>query len=112
MKIRSAQPSDLTTIMAIEHAGFTPEEAASEAAMRERIAVISDSFLVATSDGGELLGYVVGPVSARRYIDDVLFEQVTANPAKGGFQTGLSLAVAPAAQHHQVGGQHLTALDR
>lgn len=59
--------------MAIENAGFTPEEAAAEAAMAERIRTIADSFIVARTSGGRIAGYVVGPVTAARYISDGLF---------------------------------------
>ena len=88
-------PEDLPEIMAIENAGFTPEEAAAEAAMAERIRTIADSFIVARTSGGRIAGYVVGPVTAARYISDGLFAQSRPNPATGGFQTILSLATHP-----------------
>ena len=82
MQLTFGHPSqaDLPRIMQIEHAGFTPEEAASETAMRERIDLINDSFIVARNAAGEVLGYVVGPVVNARYIHDDLFKKSRANP--------------------------------
>lgn len=109
MEIRNAQAPDLQQIMAIEATGFTPDEAASELAMAERIEKISDSFLVAEVDQ-EILGYVVGPVISERFIQDDLFEKCLANPQAGGYQSILSLAVAPLAQQKGVAGNLLVAL--
>lgn len=95
-----AQPADLTEIMTIENQGFTPEEAASEASMAERIQVISDTFITAKDDQGHVLGYVVGPADNARYINDDLFDHTTPNAPTALYQTILSLAV-----HHDAQGQ-------
>lgn len=97
MQIDFRQPTekDLDRIMTIERSGFSPAEAASEIAMLERIQQIPDSFLVAINLEQEILGYVVGPVVSERYLSDELFEKTIPNPETGGFQTILSLAVAP-----------------
>ncbi|MBH5328971.1 GNAT family N-acetyltransferase [Eikenella sp. S3360] len=104
--------TDLPRIMQIEQAGFTPEEAASEAAMRERIDLINDSFIVARNSAGEVLGYVVGPVVNARYIHDELFKKSRANPPQGGFCAILSLAVAPECRKAGIAGQLLQQLIR
>lgn len=105
MKITNAKSADIDEIMTIENSGFTTDEAATEPAMAERIEVINDTFLVAYGDEGEVQGYVVGPVVRQRYLTDDLFEKVVNNPEKGGFQSVLSLAVSPAAQHQQIGSK-------
>ncbi|WP_125582105.1 GNAT family N-acetyltransferase [Levilactobacillus cerevisiae] len=109
LTITPAQPQDLTQIMTIENAGFSPDEAASDASMAERIQLISDTFLVA-KEGAEVLGYVVGPAFDQRYLTDALFDQSTPNNATDAYQTILSLAVSPAHQKEGLGSQLLTAL--
>lgn len=109
MKITRVQKADLGQIMLIERAGFTPAEAASKNAMQDRIRVIPDSFLVAR-DQGEVLGYVTGPIINQRYLTDDLFDQVKPNPATGGVQSILSLAVAPQSQGMGIAGQLLNQL--
>lgn len=111
MEIRLAILSALTEIMSIENTGFTPDEAATELAMKARIEQIPDTFLVAL-ENDRVLGYVVGPASNQRYIDDSLFDQVQPNRAGDDYQTILSLAVAPEHQHQQVASQLLTALEK
>lgn len=58
IQFRSAQSGDLSAIMAIENAGFTPDEAATEASMAARIAQYPDTFIVAI-DNAQIQGYVV-----------------------------------------------------
>lgn len=101
MQINFRQPTekDLARIMTIEKSGFSPAEAASEKAMLERIQKIPDSFLLAIDENQQILGYAVGPVISERYLSDELFEKTVPNPKTGGFQTILSLVVAPEYYH-------------
>jgi len=109
LTITPAQPQDLSQIMTIENAGFSPAEAATEASMAERIRLIADTFLVAR-EGAEVLGYVVGPAFDQRYLTDELFDKSTPNNPADAYQTVLSLAVSPAHQKEGLGSQLLTAL--
>ncbi|MQW22339.1 MULTISPECIES: GNAT family N-acetyltransferase [unclassified Lactococcus] len=110
IEISPAKSSELTAIMAIENQGFSPAEAASPAAMQERIEKIPDTFLVAHEDD-QVLGYIVGPAYHERYIDDALFDQVVPNKPEDGTQTILSLATAPFAQKRGFASQLLEALE-
>lgn len=76
INFRQAALNDLDRIMVIEESGFTPEEAATREAMAERIAVIPDTFILATDQEGTILGYVVGPVIKDRYLHDDLFRGI------------------------------------
>lgn len=76
---------------------FTPIEAATREAFEKRIEKIADSFFVAQEDGA-LIGLVNGPVVHTEFITDELFADIQENPALGGHQTILGLAVAPSAQ--------------
>jgi GNAT superfamily N-acetyltransferase len=105
-----AQSADLTEIMTIENQGFTPEEAASETSMAERIQVISDTFITAKDDQGHVLGYIVGPADNARYISDDLFDHTTPNDPTAAYQTVLSLAVHDDAQGQGIASQLLKEL--
>lgn len=92
--IRQATSADLPRIMEIERAGFSEAEAATEAAMAERIDKICDTFFV-IEEQREVRAFVVGNVMNKRYITDNQFETLEANPATGGHQSILSIAVDP-----------------
>lgn len=109
---RPPKIDDIDQIMQIEKAGFTADEAASEKAMKERISIIKDSYLVAVNNDDQPVGYVVGPVIQERYLYDELFEKTSLNPPSGGYQSILSLAVAPEYRQLKVGGRLLKELVR
>lgn len=109
LEFRAPQMNDLDKLMEIENAGFTPEEAATSDSMAERIGKISDTFVVAEA-AGRIVGYIVGPASDERYIDDGLFDQVTANQPADRYIAVLSLAVHPQFRSDGVGSQLLSQL--
>ena len=98
--IRNVTMNDLPDLVIIEHICFPIEEAATEAALKKRIQFIPDSFFVA-EEGGVIVGLVNGPVIEREFITDDLFEEIKENPAFGGHQTVLGVAVTP---HFQTRG--------
>lgn len=114
MKTIFRQPTkeDLNRIMAIERSGFSAEEAASCAAMAERLTIIPDSFVLAIDDEDQIMGYAVGPVISERYLYDALFEKTQPNPKHGGYQTILSLVVDPAYRKYGVASHLLTELKK
>ncbi|USB32303.1 GNAT family N-acetyltransferase [Paenibacillus sp. YPG26] len=97
ISLRRVQDADLEQLLFIENESFTSEEAATEEAFMERIKLIADTFIVAVKDG-KILGYINGPVIAQPYITDDLFKKITANPAHGGYQSILGLAVSTQAR--------------
>lgn len=102
--------TDLEEIMYIENAGFTFEQAASQEAMKKRIEIIPDSFIIAKQHE-RIVGYIVGPVIEQRYIDDSLFQKTSPNPLTGGIQSILSLAVHPDFRKQQIASQLLQKLE-
>lgn len=112
MKLTFTHPkmTDLPTIMRIEQAGFSKEEAATEQAMAERIQLIKDTFIVARNERGTVVGYIVGPAFSERYLTDELYEEMVPNNQTDQYQTVLSLAVDPACHQQGLGSQLLTHL--
>ncbi|GHP13084.1 N-acetyltransferase [Lentilactobacillus fungorum] len=104
-----AKLSQLPEIMAIERSGFSSTEAATEAAMRDRIQLYPDTFITAVSDG-QLAGYIVGPSFNQRYLTDDLFEHAQPNNPADPYQTVLSLVVAPTFQGQGIASQLLAEL--
>jgi len=109
---RPPKEEDIDQIMQIENAGFTADEAASRPAMMDRIHTISDSFIVAVNEKDCPIGYVVGPIISKRYLSDDLFESTRPNQPFGGYQSILSLAVAPGYRNCQIGSKLLLVLEQ
>ncbi|MGT2845683.1 GNAT family N-acetyltransferase [Streptococcus massiliensis] len=107
--IRNVLPSDWEDIVRIEEENFSPEEAASPAALRQRLSLIADTFLVVEVEN-QLAGYVVGPAVANRHLTDDLFEQVVRNPPTGGYIAIQSLSISPAYKGQGLGTLLLAAL--
>ncbi|MFC3931996.1 GNAT family N-acetyltransferase [Streptococcus dentapri] len=109
MIIRHAKKEDYGEILDIEMVNFLREEAASPEAMKERLAIIPDTFLVAELDH-RVVGYIVGPVIDKRYLTDDLFETIKPNSGQSGFIAVQSLSVAPNYQGQGIGTALLAAL--
>lgn len=110
INFRAPLITDIDKIIAIEISGFSPDEAATQEAMMQRIHLISDSFIVAVDEKNLPIGYVVGPVIQKRYLYDELFETIAVNPKTGGYQSILSLVVAPEYQGKGIAGMLLKEL--
>ncbi|MGT2755824.1 GNAT family N-acetyltransferase [Streptococcus ovuberis] len=109
LTIRHARSTDLNQVIAIESANFSPAEAATPEVMEQRIALISDTFLIAEI-AGEIAGYVEGPVIDQKTISDTLFHQTVANPRSGGYLAVTSLSIASEFKGQGVGTALLAAL--
>jgi len=108
--IRNVRPGDLLEIVVIEELCFLKEEAATKEAFEIRIQKIPDSFFVAEI-GGVIVGFVNGPVIDIPYITDDLFKEIKANPAAGGHQSILGLAVSPHFQTRGIASQLLAHIE-
>jgi ribosomal protein S18 acetylase RimI-like enzyme len=111
LKIRNVKMEDILELVAIEQLCFTKEEAATREAFEKRIQSIPDSFFVAEEDG-VIAGLVNGPVIAKAFITDDLFSDLKANPATGGHQSVLGLAVSPSFQKRGVATALLAHLEK
>ncbi|ELK46635.1 GNAT family N-acetyltransferase [Halobacillus sp. ACCC02827] len=111
MEIRNVRKTDLDSLMTIEREGFTEGEAATKQAMLERIHLIADTFLVAEK-GGVVLGYINGPVIDNPFITDDLFERITTNPSRGGYQAILGVAVSEQARRQGIAASLFHEIER
>lgn len=109
LNFSAARMSDLDAIMQIEHAGFTPQEAASRISMAARITNYPDTFIVARV-ANTIVGYVVGPATFKPTITDDLFTDSQPNQPAAPYLAILSLAVTPNMQHRGIGRQLLAKL--
>ncbi len=90
MNIRRATIDDLEAILAIELENFSPEEAIDETVLAKHIESFHNSILVAEKDG-QLLGYLEGPVTQKRYVDDRSFTVDVRDESQAGLSQPLSL---------------------
>lgn len=109
LRFEEAQPQDLDQVMVIENAGFSPEEAATRKAMKDRITKYPDTFIVAKK-GKKVAGYIVGPAYDKRYLDDRLYVCSHSNRKEDPYQTVLSLAVSPDYRKQGIGSALLEQL--
>ena len=99
---RQALPKDCHELFLVEAACFPPEEAASEASIRQRLEVFPESFFLA-EENGQIIGLINGCVSSLPRIEDRLFENAALHEPDGRNQMIFSLAVAPEARKKGVG---------
>ncbi|WP_436861635.1 GNAT family N-acetyltransferase [Staphylococcus caeli] len=110
-KFRNVRLQDLKEILKIENKGFTPEEAATEEALIERIENINDTFIIAEING-KIAGYVNGPVINQEYITDDLFESIGKNQEQGGYIAILGLVVSEQYRNQGLAGKLLNELEK
>jgi ribosomal protein S18 acetylase RimI-like enzyme len=111
LEIRNVKMEDLPELVLIENLCFTKEEAATKAAFEKRIQLIPDCFFVAVVDG-VFAGLVNGPVIETPFITDDLFSDIKENPASGGHQSILGLAVSPKYRKRGVALELLSHLEK
>lgn len=109
LTIRPVCMADLDRCAAIEAACFPPEQAASRAAIHDRIAAYPEHFLIGELNG-QIIGYVMGPVIGREYITDEMFADPSCHDEKNPWQSVFSLAVHPDWQGRGYGRDLLAAL--
>lgn len=111
LKIRNASLEDLPQLLNIENLCFSKEDAATKPAFEKRLRFISDTFFVA-EENGLIKGLINGPVIEEAFITDDLFSEIKENPATGGHQSILGLAVAPDYRNHGIASALLTHLEK
>ena len=110
IEIRNAMRNDLEQIVQVENRCFSQADAATKEALASRIQYISDTFVAVQDD--KIVGIINGPVIDQLYITDDLFRKVKENPAQGGYQSVLGLAVHPDYQRQGIGKKLMQRLEK
>lgn len=93
---RSILPEEAGQAAAIEAICFPPNEACTEARMRERVAVAPDLFLVAVDrETGKLAGFLNGLSTNERTFRDEFFTDISLHDPEGDHVMLLGLDVLP-----------------
>lgn len=106
MNFRNVVADDLERLIQLENEGFTKEEAATTKALKQRIEIIPDTFIVA-EENNQIVGYINGPAISNKCITDDLFASIRPNPNMGDYLSVLGLVVAKDFQHQGIAGQLL-----
>lgn len=105
IRIRPAKPGEGRWLAEIERTCFPPAEAASEAALLERLAAFPENFLVAENEKGEAVGFINGASTDRPYLPDEMYHDVSLHRPGGAYQTVFGLNVLPAYRRQGIAGR-------
>lgn len=107
--IRNAQPGEGETLAAIEAACFPAAEAASEEAIKERLAAFPEKFFVAQTEG-KLVGFVNGGVTDEPHLPDEMYHDISLHNSDGAYQTVFGLNVLPEYRRQGIAEKLMNAL--
>ena len=86
MRIRTAVPSDLAAVTAVEAACFPTAEAATEADFAARLAVYPNHFWLLEDDSGALISFVNGLVTDEPHLRDEMYADADFHKEAGAWQ--------------------------
>ena len=86
MRIRTAVPSDLAAVTAVEAACFPAAEAATEADFAARLAVYPNHFWLLEDDSGALVSFVNGLVTDEPHLRDEMYADAGFHKEAGAWQ--------------------------
>lgn len=109
LTIRPATLADLDICTEIETTCFPPEQAASRASIEKRLLAYPGHVLLGEVDGA-VIGYCMGPVIDKIYIEDEMFHDASCHRETHPYQSVFSLSVLPSYQRQGIGGKLLTAM--
>ena len=107
MRIRTAAPTDLAAITAVEAACFPPAEAATETEFAARLAAYPDHFWLLEDDGGRLISFVDGMVSDEPTLRDEMYENAALHNESGAWQMIFGVNTLPQYRRQGCAGQLL-----
>ena len=95
-EFRHTTAEDGDSAVKVEQTCFPPNEACSEARMRERVVKISDQFLVAVDKkSGEIAGFINGMATDEDTFKDEFFTDIFLNNPKGANVMIMGFAIMP-----------------
>lgn len=95
-QIRNATLEDLDAITAVEATCFPPAEAADKNSFQLRITTFPESFFLAETMDGEIIGFINGCMTNESVLKDELYHNVSLHNPDGDYQTIFGLDVLPA----------------
>lgn len=108
VKIREIKTADLDRLIEIEGLCFPPAEAATAAALKERMQVHPECFLAAEAKG-EVVGFINGCGTHLLTIQDQLFADAHLHEPEGEVWTVFGLCVAPECRKQGIAAELLSA---
>lgn len=102
--VRQAKSTETERLAMIEAACFPPAEAAPLEAVRQRMQVFPENFLVAEMNG-EIVGFINGGTTDRPYLPDEFYHNVSLHKPEGEYQTVFGLNVLPEYRRQGVAGR-------
>ena len=109
LHIRPAAMEDLRRCAAIEAACFPSDQGADAETIARRIEAYGEHVLVGEMED-EVVGYVMGPVIDKPYIEDWMYTNISCHQPDNPYQSVFSLAVMPTVQRRGLGSQLLHAM--
>lgn len=100
--IRPVTMNDLQAVTLVEATCFPSAEAADLESFRTRIATFPESFFVAETTDGEIIGFINGCVTDRPILEDELYHDTSLHKPEGDYQTIFGLDVMPAYQRQGI----------
>lgn len=95
-QIRNATLEDLDAITAVEATCFPHAEAADKNSFQLRITTFPESFFLAETMDGEIIGFINGCMTNETVLKDELYHNVSLHNPAGDYQTIFGLDVLPA----------------
>lgn len=85
---------------------FSPAEAASKEAIRERMKTFQENFFVAEADG-KVIGFINGGTTDKQNLPDEMYHDAGLHKPDGDYQTVFGLNVLPPYRHQGIAGRLL-----
>ncbi len=101
--IRPVRAEELEQVAAVEAECFPAAEAASREDFEKRLETCAESFFVAETKKGEILGFVNGCCSNDSHLADVLYHDSSLHDPQGAYQMIFGLNVRPAYRRQGIG---------
>ena len=79
MIFRNVVAGDLESLIQLENEGFTKEEAATTQALKQRIEIIPDTFIVA-EENNQIVGYINGPAISNKLLQMIYLHRLDLTP--------------------------------
>lgn len=102
-RIRAVQETDLEAVAHVEAECFPAAEAAAKEDLSMRIRTCAESFFVAETPKGEIIGFINGCCSDSDHLEDAFYHDASLHQPSGIFQMIFGLNVLPEYRKHGLG---------